>query len=253
LLNILHLKRYILFCVLTVAVIGAKAQAGYNYYEFGVGGGASYTRAYTNLKTETNNFAYNLNFIYNYNPYLPIEAEFQIGKLSGGGLDPKVDKDGRQYVNNFKALVLHADVQLGSFIDYGNDWFLNAVKNFYLGSGIGLISNNNTVQRYSIYKPAPPDPNAYRFPGSDKSINVMVPLRVGYEFKIFDSYDEPGWAIGVGYVHNLVFGEGLDGYDDPTQKFKNNATNQYRQITISFKYFFGNTVSYNKLVKDYGF
>jgi len=54
-------------------------------------------------------------------------------------------------------------------------------------------------------------------------------------------------------VHNIVFGEGLDGYDDPTSKFKNNATNQYRQFMIGFKYFFGTTVSYNKLVRTYGF
>ena len=120
-----------------------------------------------------------------------------------------------------------------------------------MGSGIGLVRNNNTVQRTNVILAN--GPPTYVFPGSDQSTNYAVPLRFGYEFKIFDSYDEPGWAIDIGYVHNLVFGEGLDGYDDPTSKFKNNATNQYRQFTIGFKYFFGTTVSYNKLVKEYGF
>jgi hypothetical protein len=245
------LKKYILFFVLAVTAIGVKAQAGYNYYQFGVGVGASYERGYTNIPRQDQNIAFNGNLIYNYNPYIPIELEIQKGKLSGGGLTVDRDRYGRQYTNNFLAIYLHADVQLGSFIDYGNDWFLNVVKNFYAGTGIGLLKNNNTVQRTNVILA-----NGgldYVFPGSDKRTNYSIPLRVGYEFKIFDSYDEPGWAIDIGYVHNLVFGEGLDGYDDPTSKFKNNATNQYRQFTIGFKYFFGTTVSYTKLVKDYGF
>lgn len=250
-LNILHLKRYILFCVLMVAVLGAKAQAGYNYYQFGWSLGASYERSYTNIPKQNDNIGFQGSLIYNYNPYLPVELELQKGHFSGGGLTVDKDRYGRQFSNNFLALYLHADVQMGTFIDYGNDWFLNIVKNFYMGSGIGLVKNNNTVQRTNVI--AANGSLDYVFPGKDKSINYAIPLRIGYEFKIFDNYNEPGYAIGIGYVHNLVFGEGLDGYDDPTSKFKNNATNQYRQFTITFKYFFGTTVSYNKLVKDYGF
>ena len=245
------MKKYILFFVAVIAVVGAKAQAGYNYYEFGIGGGASYMRGYTNIPRQDNNIGFNGNFTYNYNPYIPIELELQKGMLSGGGLTVDKDRYGRKFTNNFLALYLHADVQLGAVIDYGNGWFLNVVKNFYLGSGIGLVRNNNKVQRTNVILAN--GGTDYVFPGSDQSTNFSIPLRVGYEFKIFDSYNEPGWAIDIGYVHNIVFGEGLDGYDDPTAKFKNNATNQYRQFTIGFKYFFGNTVSYNKLVRDYGF
>ncbi|WP_073403338.1 outer membrane beta-barrel protein [Mucilaginibacter sp. OK098] len=245
------MKNFIIFFVAVIATVGAKAQAGYNYYQFGVGGGASYMRGYTNIPRQDSKIGFNANLIYNYNPYLPIELELQKGQLSGGGLTVDKDMFGRQYTNNFLAVYLHADVHLGSFIDYGNGWFLNVVKNFYLGSGVGLLRNNNTVQRTNVI--VANGPLFYVFPGKDKSTNISIPLRVGYEFKIFDSYDEPGWAIDVGYVHNIVFGEGLDGYDDPTSKFKNNAVNQYRQITIGFKYFFGTTVAYNKLVKEYGF
>lgn len=208
-------------------------------------------RGYTNIPRQDNNIGFNGNFTYNYNPYIPIELELQKGMLSGGGLTVDKDRYGRKFTNNFLALYLHADVQLGAVIDYGNGWFLNVVKNFYLGSGIGLVRNNNKVQRTNVILAN--GGTDYVFPGSDQSTNFSIPLRVGYEFKIFDSYNEPGWAIDIGYVHNIVFGEGLDGYDDPTAKFKNNATNQYRQFTIGFKYFFGNTVSYNKLVRDYGF
>jgi hypothetical protein len=245
------LKKFILFFVAVIAAVGTKAQAGYNYQEFGISAGASYMRGYTNIPRQDNQIGFNLNLIYNFNPYIPIELELQKGKLAGGGLTVDKDRFGRQYTNNIIAVYLHADIQFGSFIDYGDDWFSSTVKNFYVGSGIGFLRNNNTVQRTNVILAN--GPLNYVFPGKDVSTNFSIPLRVGYEFKIFDSYNEPSMAIDIGYVHNLVFGEGLDGYDDPTSKFKNNATNQYRQITIGFKYYFGNVVSYNKLVKHYGF
>lgn len=239
------MKKYILFFVALIAAITVKAQSGYNYYEWGIGGDASYERGYTNITQQNSHIGFNGNIIYNYNPYLPIEAEFQTGQLSGGGPLPKQDPYGRQYVNNYKAVILHADVQLGATIDYSGSWILNIVKNFYAGTGIGLINNSNVVQRTSIYEPS------YVFPGKDNSLDFMVPLRFGYEFKIWDSYNQPSMAIDIGYIHNLAFGEGLDGYDDPESKFKNNATNQYRQITIGFKYYFGTTVAFNKLIREF--
>jgi hypothetical protein len=48
-----------------------------------------------------------------------------------------------------------------------------------------------------------------------------------------------------------VFGEGLDGYDDPSNKFKNNATDQYSQIVIGVKFSLGNVTSYNKLIRSF--
>jgi hypothetical protein len=245
------LKKFILFATAQLIAITALAQSGYNYYEYGVEAGASYIRGYTNITKQYDHPAFNLAFVYNYNPYLPISAEIQAGTLSGGGLAPSQDPYGRQYTNNYKALIIHADFQLGAGIDYDNNWFLSIVKDFYAGAGVGLIYNSNTVQRYSIYTPPYPQPGYYKFPGQDTNIDFMVPLRFGYEFKIFDSYNEPAFAIDIGYTHNLVFSEGLDGYNDPPSKFKNNAIDQYRQITFSVKYFFGTTVSYNKLVRTF--
>jgi hypothetical protein len=239
------LKKYILFFITTLAVITAKAQSGYNYQELGIGVGASYIRGYTNITVQYNHPSFNVNFIYNYNPYVPIEAEVQIGTLSGGGHLPSQDPYGREYTNNYKAVILHGDFQLGAGIDYSESWFLHIVKDFYFGSGFGFVSNTNVVQRYSIYQ------STYRFPGVDNSVDLMIPFRFGYEFKIYDSYNEPSVAIDLGYIHTVAFGEGLDGYNDPSSKFKNNALDQYRQVTIMFKYYFGNVVSYNKLIREF--
>jgi hypothetical protein len=82
---------------------------------------------------------------------------------------------------------------------------------------------------------------------------MLIPLRLGYEFKIFDDYDQVGYTITIGYEHNYTFGEGLDGYNDNPQKFKNNAPDQYTHFTLGFRYNFGNTVSYNKLIRNFSF
>lgn len=256
------MKKFILFFVLAVAGFKVKAQEGYNYYEWGVGGGIGYGRAYADTKRQDWHAIYNLNLAYNFNPYVPVALGYQFGTLSGGGLTPDKDAYGRMYKNAYKALLLHADVQLGSFIDYADNGFLNAVKNFYVGTGIGAISNNmKFIQRGN--PPAFSDPsNSYYhgplgtkegFQGKDKSINLVLPLRFGYEFKIYDSYNQVGYTITLGYEHNYTFGEGLDGYDDPSTKYKNNAPDQYAHFMIGFRYNFGNTVSYNKLIRDFGF
>jgi hypothetical protein len=225
-----------------------KAQVGYNYKEFSIGLDVSYERGYTNLNRQDQHFGESINFTYNYSPYIPITAELQFGTLSGGGLTQNLDKYGRMYTNHFEGLILHGDFQLGEVVDYTESYFMSAIKGFYIGSGGGIIFNSNTVQRTNVILSN--GPSTYVFPGSNSSINLTIPLRIGYEFKLFNEYEEPWMAINIGYVHNLVFGEGLDGYDDPSSKFKNNATNQYRQIVVGVRFNFGNVTSYNKVIRQ---
>jgi len=254
------LKKLVLLFIFLFSVVLAKAQMGYNYKEFAIGLDIAYDRGYTNVKKQYDHAGASVNFTYNYSPYIPVTAELQFGTLSGGGLTPDIDRYGRQYTNHFEAFVLHADFQLGEVIDYSQNDILNIIKNFYFGSGGGIVFNSNTVQRTNIYDgrmgpngvPLPNyGPSTYVFPGNDNSINLTIPLRFGYEFKIYNEYSEPYMAIDLGYVHNLVFGEGLDGYDDPSNKFKNNATNQYRQFVIGVKFHFGNITAYNKLIRRF--
>ena len=222
-----------------------KAQGGYNYNQYGIGFGFSSVKGYTNVKRNYDHYAYNLNFIYNYSPYLPVMAELQVGTLSGGGLTVDRDLYRRQYLNKYKALILHADVQGGEIMDYQDNFFLDVLKNFYLGTGVGIIANSLTVQRTSL-----DDPN-YVFPGDNSGVNFMLPFRFGYEIKIYNEVDMPVFGIDIGYRHNIVFGEGLDGYNDTSGKFKNNALSQYRQITIGIRYNFGTETSYNKSIRRY--
>jgi hypothetical protein len=67
----------------------------------------------------------------------------------------------------------------------------------------------------------------------------MIPIRLGYEYAVTNDFGEPIFRVTLSYEHNLVFGEGLDGYNDPSSHFKNNNLDQYRQITIGVKFNFG--------------
>ena len=144
------MKRLILFFFFALTV-AAKAQEGYNYKPFAIGLDVSYERGYTNVQRQDNHISENLNFVYNYSPYIPITAELQFGNLSGGGITPSTDRYGRQYDNHYEGLIIHGDFQLGEVIDYSESDIMNIIKNFYFGSGIGIIFNSNTVQRTNLF------------------------------------------------------------------------------------------------------
>jgi hypothetical protein len=226
----LVLKKYILFLPLFFTSFILKAQVEDNYFHLAVGAGSSYVRGYTNLNIQQNHFAENVNVTYYYTAYIPITAEIQKGTLSGGSIT--LDPSKRQYTNNYLAFLVHADLQFGQIIDPYNDLFAFA-KDFYVGTGAGLMNDNDKVQRIS-----PNDPT-YVFPGKDRSINLMMPLRVGYEIKVLNAFSEPIVRIDIGYVQNFVFGQGLDGYNDPPSKFKHNNISQYRQISLGLIFGFG--------------
>ncbi|RYU87883.1 hypothetical protein EWM62_15420 [Mucilaginibacter terrigena] len=240
------MKKYLLLIVLAFAFYEGKAQGSLNYASYGIGLSVSRNRPFADLKKENDNQSYAVTFNYFYTPYVPIGLELQFGKLSGGSnTDLNVDIAGRMYENNYKALLLHMDVQAGEIMDYQGSTVLNILKNFYLGAGVGGIYNSVVTQRTS-----PSDPS-YTFPGKDSGINFIVPLRFGYEFKFYNAYDQPNIRLDLGYQHNLTFGEGIDGYADPSTKFKNNALDQYRQITIGIKVNFGGQNSYDKEIRGY--
>lgn len=176
---------------------------------------------------------------YNYSPYITITGELQAGKLAGG--NPNTDKDTRAFVNNYKAISLYGDIQAGEFIDYQYRKLLNILKNVYIGTGVGIMHNAMAfVQRASLNNPG------YVFPGEDSSTEIMIPLRIGYEWKFFNRYQEPSVRLNVGYQVSLVYGEGLDGYNDPPSKFRNDHVDRYSLVSVGVKYNFGRPVSYKK-------
>ena len=220
------------------------AQLSYNYTSYSVGIGAGVVRADADLAQHITKPAIFGTFSYNYSPYITFTGELQAGKLAGG--NPNTDKDTRAFINNYKAAIVYGDVQAGEFINYRYSSFLNIVKNIYAGVGVGAIHNSMAfVQRTSLSNPG------YVFPGRDASTEIMVPLRLGYEFKIYNFYREPYIRLNLTYQTNLVYGEGLDGYNDPPQMFRNNHVDRYTFISVGVKYSFGTPVSYKKPIAKY--
>ncbi|WP_299512577.1 hypothetical protein [Mucilaginibacter sp.] len=241
------MKKFSLLFLIIISALSLKAQDSYNFSKYGLGFFASYNKPYADLKEANRGKTYNITGYYNLSPYMPIGLEFQTGELSGGSII--TDANRRQYDNKYKAFILHGDLGLGEVLDYEGDFFMKIVKDFYVGTGVGLISNNMAfIQRTNL------DPNdgypigTYTFPGKNSSLNLLVPIRFGYEFKIYNGYDEPFIGINIGYIHNLTWGEGLDGYIDPPSHFKNNSQDQYSQIVVGIKFNFGAASSYTKQI-----
>lgn len=224
-----------------MAVRTAEAQ-NYNYPKFGVGLTVGATYPYADLAQSNNGYSGSLALYYNLSPYMPVGLEIQSGQLSGGSR--YTDPNTREYKNQYLAAAVHGDFFLGQIIEYDNSGFMRLIKDIYLGGGLGVIKNNMTyIQRVKLNSNPP-----YVFPGQDQSTNVMVPLRVGYEFKIYNGYGDQIFGINLGYIHNITFGEGLDGYADPASNFKNNAPDQYRQIVVGIKFNFGPVGSFFKSI-----
>lgn len=220
------------------------AQVSYNYTGYSIGAGGGAARADADIAQHITKSAFFVNFNYNYSPYTTFTAELQAGNLAGG--NPLTDKDTRAFVNNFIAIELYADLQLGEYIDYQNRVFLSIVKNIYAGSGFGVIHNQMSfIQRVSLDNPG------YIFPGQDASTEIMLPLRLGYEFKFYNDYREPYIRLNLCYQENLVYGEGLDGYNDPPAIFRNNHVDRYALFSIGLKYSFGTPISYKKPIHGF--
>ncbi len=221
-----------------------SAQSSYNFTGYSIGAGGGIARADADLAQHISKSAFFVNFNYNYSPFTTFTAEVQAGNLAGG--NPKTDKDTRAFVNSFQAILFYADFQAGEIIDYDNRPVLNVIKNFYAGTGFGVIHNHMTfIQRNSIIDPS------YVFPGQNASTELMLPLRIGYEFKFYNQYLEPFVRLSVGYQMNWVYGEGLDGYNDPPDAFKNRHVDRYSLTNLCLKYSFGNPVSYKKPIRRF--
>lgn len=245
------LKKNFLLFVLVFSSIIVKAQGDYNFMPMGIGVGAGIIRGYTNVAKQNNTLDANINFTYYVSPYLPITLELQKGRLNGGSAE--IDLYARQFRNNYMGLLVHGDLQLGQVIDYYYSGINEILKNVYFGSGVGFIDDNVQNQRTNLNTNTGYAVGTYTFPGSDHSINIAIPIRMGYEFKIYNEYDEPYLRIDIQYTHTVVFGEGLDGYNDPPSHFKNQNPDQYREIGFTVKYDFGRIRAFTKRIRGTGF
>jgi len=224
--------------LLTIVVLASnvvKAQIGNDYAQYDVGLGLDFNKAYTDAETITGTRSARLMFNYNVSPFINYILEVQTGTLRGG--DSLKTASGRQFTNSFTAVMLRGQLQMGELIDYSQSSVANAFKNLYVSSGIGMIYNHMTdINRSSIQVPG------FYTSGENNSNELVIPLRIGYEFKLYNKYNEPGFKIDIGYQNNFILGDELDGFNTGKQK------DSYSQISIGLKFAIGGVTTYRKQI-----
>jgi hypothetical protein len=227
-------KITLLTLVISCSALLSKAQMGNDYGRYDVGFSAGFNQFYGDVNTAKSTNAVNFNFNYNQGPFVNLILEGQFGKLAGGAAN---DPLGRQFATDYQYYAFRIQLQAGEIIDYSESSIANAFKNLYVGTGIGIIySNISSITRYSTTI------LGHYTPGDNKSNEVFLPVRIGYEFKIFNQYLQPNVKIDIGYQYNNVFGDELDGYR--AGHFKD----AYSQFTIGAKFSIGGVTSYRKQI-----
>jgi hypothetical protein len=230
----LILKTFLITILCTTTFL-AKAQLGYNYDQYDVGAAIGLNSPVSTdvpIKLKSTPSAH-FNFTFNQTPFVNYVFEGQFGRLKAGAPDIGT---GRSFENHFVAFSLKVQLQAGEIIDYSQSGVANAFKNLYVSSGIGYIVNkvSNT-----------PDiriPAGQKLPGDNNSQIPFIPVRIGYEFKVFNDYNEPSFKIDLGYQYNLLFDDNLDGYSTGAHK------DVFSQLTLGVKFAIGGTTSYRKQI-----
>src|ERR1700744_303497 len=213
----------------------AKAQLGYNYSLYDVGTAVGFDKVYGDAETLTTQDSIHFHFTYNQTPYVNYVFETQLGRLRGGAV---TTKSGRYFNNDFSAYIFRGQLQLGEILDYLKSQLNNALKNLYFSAGIGFVFNHITdVNRYSLKVPG------FYTGGEDRSKEPFIPIRIGYEFKLFNRFDVPSAKIDIGYGYNFILGDGLDGFTAGSHN------DSYAQYTLGVKFAIGAaSTSYRKQI-----
>ncbi|PWS28010.1 hypothetical protein DHW03_10645 [Pedobacter yonginense] len=165
-------------------------------------------------------------------PFISFGLEGQYGLVKGGDINS--DPHNRQFSNQYLSYTANGKIILDEVFD--SDF----VRGLYFGAGVGLIQNKITqVVRYKPDTEVKYPPLGYLFPGQDKSINIVVPANLGFNFFISDVSGLYKFAFNANAQLNYTFGEGLDGYNDPEGRFKNNKADQFFVFSVGIKYLFG--------------
>jgi len=230
-------KTAILTLLVCCTTLIARAQIGFDFSHYEIGFGAGFNQVHGDAQTQTTTPSFHLNLTYNPTPFVNIVFEAQLGRLAGG--DSLKTSSGRQFTADLTAFILRGQLQMGEIVDYSHSPFNNAIKNFYVSAGVGYaVSHITNINRYSIK----PIAGLYT-PGVLNSQEPFIPLRIGYEFKVFNKYDQPAFKIDIGYGYNFVLSDNLDGFASGSH------FDAYSQFTLGVKFAFGgDIVSYRKQI-----
>ena len=220
---------FILFSIFSFS----DAFSQYNFHRWSVGLGAGPNEPFSDVSRNKTGPAATLYSDFYFTPFVIGGVEAQFGNLTGG--DRVLDPHLREFQNSYKAVIFTGKFALGQLLNYNRRSILNTFKGLYIGSGGGFIFNKMAF----VTREKPDGFSGYIFPGKDSGVNLVVPAMAGINFNIVDGWGETRYILGAGYQMNLTFGEGMDGFNDPPEKFENNYNDMYSFTTLSLRYCFG--------------
>jgi hypothetical protein len=234
---------FITFLCLLMAISGF-AQS--NFYKLSLGGGVGVTQSFTDVEKHSLGGSIYGTADYYFTPFISLGIEGQIGQINGGSVT--TDPSNRQFINNYKSATINGKIFLGNFIDYSYSQSSNLLKGFYFGSGIGVIKNSmKDIVRYKDDDKSTVGINeSYTFPGQNNSYNVDIPLNIGLNVYFADYNGNYRYTLNFNFQSNITIGEGLDGYNDSSIKFRNNNPDIYNFLSVGVKYNFGTLGFSNK-------
>lgn len=234
-LKFYHLKRIVFTLFICVWSMVAYAQIGYNYAQFDLGLSGAVNRTETDFDKKGPGYAGQLQFTYNYSPFINYIAELQIGHLSGNDLSRVYPDSKLNFTNTYSFLSFRAQLQMGEIIDYSKSRFNNFFKNVYISAGLGIFNTNPKLY------------DAGELAEENSSGTIAIPLKAGYEVKIFNSYNEPMIKVDLGYQFNYIPTDNLDGITPLNNPYsrKNDALSQ---IVVGLKIAIGGYTSYRKSI-----
>jgi hypothetical protein len=200
------IKKITLFTFLICfSVFIVKAQKGFNYSQYDLGTSVGFNQVFGDAQTQPYTQSIHFALTYNYTPYTNFVFEVQLGKFQGG--DSVANASGRQFTNDFSAYIFRGQLQAGEFIDYSRGPLFNSLKGLYVSAGIGyMVSHITNINRNSIQYPG------FFTDGLNDSMEPFIPLRIGYELKLFNKYEQPNIKFDFAYEYNLILGDDLDGF-----------------------------------------
>ena len=237
----------LLVILLLFGALTAYSQANFSRIAVGAGGGL--TTAYTDLSfglspiipgfnpvrgLATNKSKYFGGSIdYYFTPFISAGIEYNSAELKDG-----TDKHNRAFVSKLSSIEIKGTVAVGEFIDFAYSPFLYNIRNVNASLGLGFISGTNNVADFgSGLFPSRQHANDF---GKSKYGGVLsIPASIGYNFNIYDVYQEIKFVVGVNYKINFTLSDDIDGYSDNPAMMENNSKDVYTTLGVSIKYLFG--------------
>lgn len=227
--NTYPLKKLIFSFLICVSALAANAQIGYNYSQYDLGASVGFNSAKTDFVLPRNTYSFIGHFTYNYTPYVNFIAEIQAGAIKADSL-VVLPGTGVNFANDFTTVSFRAQLQAGELFDYSQSQIMNGLKNFYISSGVGVVYTNLKVYELD------------QLLVENKSSTIYIPLKVGYEFKFFNSYNEPFLKLDAGYQMNYVLSDNFDGITS------GKYSDAFTQFVIGLKFAIGGKTSYRKAI-----